>query len=135
MSISEDEDENVKRFKTLENNELWFLRSDCLNDPFEGYNLFYSENFPSDAGLRKFNIKNRIEGWARYAEQARKKFFICSFSKDNRIAPMWAHYTGNHQGFCIEYELVDKTNFYEVQYWASKFDVVFDIERLQKNYF
>lgn len=130
ITISGDENENNKRFKTLENNELWFSRADCLNDPFEGYNLYYSEGFPFDAGLGESNLKSRKERWAKYTEQARKNFFICSFSQDNRIAPMWAHYTGSHKGFCVEYELVDKSNFYQVQYWASKFDVVFDLEKL-----
>lgn len=135
ISIGENKDENNKRFKTLEDNELWFSRADCLNDPFEGYNLYYSEEFPFDAVTGESNIKNRKESWAKYTEQARKNFFICSFSQDNKITPMWAHYSGNHKGFCIEYELVDKSNFYKVQYWASKFDVVLDIERLQENYF
>lgn len=135
ITLGEDGNKNDMRFKTLENNELWLSRADCLNDPFEGYNLYYSEEFPFDADLGESSIKSRKESWAEFTEQARKKFFICSFSQDYRIAPMWAHYTGNHKGFCVEYELVDKSNFYQVQYWASKFDVAFDMERLQKNYF
>ena len=29
---------------------------------------------------------------------------------------MWTHYTNEHQGFCVKYEITDKSNFYPVMY-------------------
>lgn len=34
-----------------------------------------------------------------------KQIFICSFSEKYDSVLMWAHYTNNHSGFCIEYDL------------------------------
>ena len=48
--------------------------------------------------------------------------------------PLWAHYAGNHQGFCCEYEIIDKRDLFEVQYIACKFDVSKDINKLVKDY-
>ena len=135
VALFDSDVENNKRFRTLENDEVWFSSADCLNDSFEGYNAYYSKDFPLDVGVGESNIERRIENWKKYIEYTRKNFLICSFSTDNRIAPMWAHYTGNGRGFCIEYELINPINFFQVQYWSSKYDVCFDMERLQKEYF
>lgn len=40
---------------------------------------------------------------------------IC-FTQNPNNMPMWAHYANEHQGFCVEYEIINDYNFYPVIY-------------------
>ena len=40
---------------------------------------------------------------------------IC-FTQNPNDMPMWAHYANEHQGFCVEYEIINNSNFYPVIY-------------------
>ena len=113
---------NELRFQTLENNALWFSRSDLLNDPFEGYNLVLSKDF---LHIDKDEYDKVLENFREYIIDLRTRIHICSFSQSPLIAPMWGHYASNGQGFCVEYEIVDNSHLYDVDYFARKYDLGF----------
>ena len=118
----------------MENNEIWFCRANKLNDPYEGCNCCYGDEFPDQNIDFFFGVKNLRDGWNEYIEKQKHNLGICSFSKHCKLMPLWAHYAGNHQGFCCEYEIIDKRDLFEVQYIACKFDVSKDINKLVQDY-
>ena len=134
IALGDNEEENKKRFSTLENNEIWFSKVHKLNDPYEGCNCFYWDEFPDQNIDFFFGVKNLRDGWNKYIEKQKHSLGICCFSKRSSLMPLWAHYAGNHQGFCCEYEIVNKSELFEVQYIACKFDVSKDINKLVKDY-
>ena len=109
ICLGDNEVENEKRFSTLENNEIWFCRADRLNDPYEGCNCSYWDEFPDHDIDFFFGVKNLRNGWNEYIERQKHNLGICSFSQFHDLMPLWAHYAGDHQGFCCEYEIIDKS--------------------------
>ena len=134
ICLGDNEVENEKRLSTLENNEIWFCRANKLNDPYEGCNCCYGDEFPDQNIDFFFGVKNLRDGWNEYIEKQKHNLGICSFSKHCKLMPLWAHYAGNHQGFCCEYEIIDKRDVFEVQYIAFKFEVSKDINKLVQDY-
>jgi len=76
-----------------------------------GRYLLESSNIP---GSMADEIFDKLEGItergyrARYADKNRKvqeDMKVCSFSEVKEHLLMWGHYTGNHKGFCAEYDL------------------------------
>lgn len=58
----------------------------------------------------------------------RKKILMCSFSTSCYNDLMWAHYSGSHKGYCIEYEFpfggfYDEGNILPVVYRMKPVDV------------
>ncbi|HHL1990313.1 TPA: DUF2971 domain-containing protein [Acinetobacter baumannii] len=65
-----------------------------------------------------------------------KKIYICSFSERFDSILMWAHYTNNHSGFCIEYDISKSDSryhfrqcLYPVIYDENIFDLTSYLER------
>ena len=44
---------------------------------------------------------------------------------DNQIdyLPMWAYYTNNHKGFCVEYDICKKSCIHEVMYETERIKI------------
>jgi len=134
IRLCDDKSENKKRFSTLENNQIWFSRVDNLNDPYEGCNCCYWDEFPDQEIDFFWGASNLRKQWNEYIQKRKLSLGICSFSKRHSLMPLWAHYANNHKGFCCEYEVIDKSKLFEVQYIACKFDVSKDINKLVKDY-
>lgn len=47
----------------------------------------------------------------------------CLSANDIDYLPMWAYYTNNHKGFCIEYEVIKKDCIHEVLYEPERIKV------------
>ena len=53
-----------------------------------------------------------------------KKFGVSCFSANELSCfPMWAYYTNNYKGYCIEYELKDKKYVHEVNYTDERIGI------------
>lgn len=119
---------NEKKLFSLSQNTLWFSRSNnpCLNDPFEGKRIIY------DDVVAPFN-KTQIEYWQQYADEIRNRLFLCCFSKQKDSPAMWANYANNYKGYCLEFEIIDTQNLWEVDYSYGKNLPNFEIEGLQKD--
>lgn len=107
--------ENDKRFTTLENEMLWFSAADKLNDPFEYQCVYLDED-----NLTKQYPQNYVE--AIRAEQVLyKRIALVSLSAASyNSLPMWAYYTNNYHGFCIEYKVVSKKRLCKVDYECER---------------
>lgn len=120
---SNDEDgknkeENEKRFYSLENNMLWLSPIDYLNDPYEFKGLYIDE------------IKLKEAGYPDKVISAYKEFLsmqafglVCLSGNGIDYLPMWAYYTNNHRGFCVEYEVVRKGAIHEVIYEPKRIPI------------
>ncbi len=88
----------------IENEELYCSLYDKLNDPLELY--FCSEEKISNRDI------NRIIG-------SKKRRYLCSFSGEKTAYHdniMWAMYANNHDGCCIEFEIIDENVPKKVKY-------------------
>ena len=111
---------NQKRFESLKNEELWISSIHSLNDPFEfksayiDWDWYDKHGFPSDL-IKKF--QESID----YSEE----YGVTCLSDCSNMynIPMWAYYTNNHRGFCIEYEVVRKKHIKKVFYEQNRIDV------------
>lgn len=118
------EGEDEKRFLSLERDAIWCSRADCFNDLFEGADLYYSNLHRFDEAFANVGeLQDRQKRLEEYLTEARRDFLLCSFSKAPTIAPMWAHYAGNHRGFCIEYEVINPVALFEVEYNDPRPDI------------
>ena len=118
---------NENKLYSLATNSLWFSRSNNpdLNDPFEGRRIIYDDDFIPLP-------KDEIEYWKQYAEDIRNKLFLCCFSNKLHSPTMWAHYANKYKGFCLEFEIVDPRNLWEVDYGYGKNLPNFEIDVILK---
>jgi hypothetical protein len=79
--------------------------------------------------------KNIIELTASTAEMARMAAKVASFSTVGTDVTMWAHYTDNHKGYCVEYDFrtlppndMRLRHLYPVLYAPSMVDATFMFE-------
>jgi len=101
VPLSDDIDENEKRFKTVEKHSIWCSSCTTYNDPFEFKALYFDEEKMKSEGYTAKQIHYVNE----FYEQQKRIILLSSFSADCNIMPMWAHYSNNHQGFCLKYEV------------------------------
>lgn len=120
ISLGENEAENEKKFKTLKEEKIWVSNVTTLNDPYEFKSLYLDEDklkslrFPEDIIA---NIK-------RILDEDMKIIGISSLSQNSYDSlPMWAYYTNNYAGYCVEYEVVDCRNVYRVCYESERIAV------------
>ncbi len=59
--------------------------------------------------IKDFLIKNSNELVSRFSGSMRKGMKICSFSTNHTSPAMWAHYSENHRGYCLEYSFENLT--------------------------
>jgi hypothetical protein len=109
-------EESDKRLDAFKNNQIWFSSIESLNDPceFEGY--FIDENKMKKEGFNNINLVNK-------RLQDEKKFFTVScFSGKVDNFLMWSHYANGHRGYCVEYQVSNKNEFYKMEYSPERID-------------
>lgn len=122
-SFTNDKELNNIKLQTLKDEEIFLSSMSELNDPFEGKALFYNET-----KLR--HIERLKEHAGRLIEDFSSMSIITSMTKNNvNSMPMWAHYSNNHSGYCVEYDTEEKRNellkslLMPVQYTNERLDV------------
>lgn len=119
-----DEDEinakesNEQRFQTLENNMLWFSAVSKFNDPYEFKGMIVNEKAFRDAGQAEEFIESFSE-FLRMEEYGA----VCLSAQDVDYLPMWAYYTNNYKGYCVEYEVVSKACIHQVMYETNRIPI------------
>ena len=118
FSLGNDEDENNKRFYSLENNMLWFSDISLLNDPYEFKGMVINEEAFKNAGYPDDSIKI-------YRDFLEMKDYgvVCFSARDVNYLPMWAYYTNNHAGYCVEYEIGNKFCIHQVMYEPKRIPI------------
>ncbi|WP_169446357.1 DUF2971 domain-containing protein [Leucothrix mucor] len=107
---------NINTFSEILNRCAWHSRLDKLNDPFEG--IYVNRSNLTD-------IDNLIE-----------QLKVCCFSTDHENLLLWAHYSDNHEGVCLEYDLTDdefRGQFFKVKY-SNHQPVLNDIKYFPKGH-
>lgn len=105
VSLTDDEQLNAAKLKTLENQEVWFSSVEKLNDPFEFNGLYIDEKKFYDYFGSNSNVKLET---LRKSIKLDKIYSILSLTANgSNCLPMWAYYTNNYFGYCVEYEIFD----------------------------
>ena len=122
-SLTNDEELNEKKFLTLRNKQIYMSDIKDFNDPFDGKAFFYN---PKElVGIQRL---------APHDGRVVDDFTV--FNKGTALTenetscmPMWAHYSNNHHGFCVAYDMNNPDNLalsactFPVQYTDQRLDV------------
>ena len=117
VSLTNDNESNEKKFFSLENNMAWFSSIKTLNDPYE-FKCMYID-------VKKLEAANYdkvlIDAFKNYLKDQEDSWTVLSLSNAGiESLPMWAYYSNNHKGFCIEYTVEDPELIYPVSYEQKK---------------
>lgn len=120
-SLSNDEKSNMQRFQTLSEGKIYMSRIDGFNDPFDGKALFYDPKRLSDIERLKPNGGIIVDDFTSYIRAT------CLTANGVQSMPMWAHYSNNHAGFCVAYNVEDNLDLqsltFPVQYTDERLDM------------
>lgn len=103
-SLNDDENLNELKLTTLADEKIFLASSEDFNDPFDNKAFYYhSEKLKKFEELRAFNghIFDDIMFTSRATSLTNTGF---------NSMPMWAHYSNNHRGFCVSYNMGDLRN-------------------------
>lgn len=121
--LSEDEAENSIRLDTLREKKIYMADCKSLNDPFDNKAFFYK-------GEELEKYENLKEHKGRIIDDLSSFHRITCFTSNGiNCMPMWAHYSNNHRGYCIAYDMNEKYNvplrscMFPVQYVGKRIDV------------
>jgi hypothetical protein len=132
-SLTDNEKLNNMKFSTLENREIFLSYASDFNDPFDNRSFYYDIE----------RLKQHKFGYffgEDFVEENIKNTRLASFSKSGvSNLPMWAHYSNNHQGYCVSY-LTDfqknpelSPSLFPVQYLDGRIDVTEYFEGFLRN--
>ncbi len=110
-------EENRKRVTTLRNNQLWLSTSKQLNDPFELKGVFLDGSVIDVEADLMNSFQMIVNSYCQ-----RKLIGSLSASTSNNM-PLWAHYSNNHKGICVKYEVIKippPFNIYPVIYQDNR---------------
>ncbi|MBU3227798.1 DUF2971 domain-containing protein [Clostridium algidicarnis] len=123
ISLTDDIALNESKLDTLEKQEIYMSDVKNLNDPFDSKAYFYR---PDE--LKKYERLKEYDG--KLIDDFTLFVKIASLTANSvNNMPMWAHYSNNHKGFCLSYDLKDKRNVqlssctFPVQYTNKRIDV------------
>ena len=130
-SLNDDQELNDKKFKTLQNKQIFMSDIKDFNDPFDGKAFFYdSKQLIDIKRLERVNGRIIDDFTAFHRGTALTE-------NDTSCMPMWAHYSNNHQGFCVAYDMKSPENTvlsgctFPIQYTEERLDIT----SFMKNYF
>ena len=116
--------------KALENGTVYFAQFSEFNDEYEGFAKLDTNISIND--WLSFFVQNGIFGWNAWLlantvindprgaskivktvieESQKKNGFLCLSTRPNSIL-MWAHYTNQNKGCCLEYDLLADTQLF-----------------------
>lgn len=120
FSFTDDVKLNEDKFFALETQKLWFSTPKILNDPYEFQCMYVDrkklqEHQYPDEAIDFFNdlVSKQSLDWALISLSGNS--FDC--------LPMWAYYTNNYQGFCIEYDILKADAIYKVGYEPNRIPI------------
>ena len=92
-----------------------------FNDPFDGKGFFYNP-------AQLINIERLKPHGGRWIDDFNKYIKASSLTENGvQSMPMWAHYAGNHAGFCVSYDMGANPSLssctFPVQYTDERIDM------------
>ncbi|MCR3922649.1 MAG: DUF2971 domain-containing protein [Firmicutes bacterium] len=122
-SLSDNDSLNESKIETLRNEKVYMSDIKSLNDPFDNKAYFYKYE-----ELRKYKELHAVDG--RIIDDLSSFSRVSSFTANGiNCMPMWAHYSNNHQGFCVLYDMKNKNNtklsgcMFPIQYSTTRIDI------------
>lgn len=115
--LDESEKDDLK-FLTLKRDEMWIAHKDSLNDPYEYKGMLIDKEKFIKAGY-PIEIIEKYQTIFDFNDYG----VTCLSSNSIDYLPMWAYYTNNHKGFCVEYEVIKKDCIHEVLYEKERIKV------------
>ena len=107
-------------YNTIMSSEVWAGAANIQNDPFDSFSLPNMHSQPTydptnqyESDLAFYEYKAQREA-TRIAEKEQADVLLCAFSEKNDDILMWSHYSNNHYGVCIAYNLKSIINQYDV---------------------
>lgn len=129
FSLSTDNILNMKKLDTLAAQQVYMADVEELNDPYDGYG-YICDRASIERALRSagFDFDPAILDFASMLRIA--SFTSCAADS----MPMWAHYAGNHEGYCVEYCLDGENanltrDVFPVQYTDTRIDITEPVKR------
>lgn len=89
-----------------------------MNDPYEYKGMLLDRNKLLNAGY-----SNDIIDYYQQLFDFSDYGITCLSANSIDYLPMWAYYTNNHKGFCVEYEVIKKDCIHEVLYEPERIKV------------
>ncbi len=122
ISLSDDKAENNKKFLSLKTNMAWFSPVKSLNDPYEFMCMYIDKK-----ELKEHNYSDKdILEFEKFFKQQLDNWDILSLSNAGVDSlPMWAYYTNNSKGFCIEYEVENPMAIFPVSYEPKRIPITY----------
>lgn len=120
-SLTENAFFNEQKLNTLIQKKIYMSEISCLNDPFDNKAFFYQPAELMNYALLKPHNGKLIDDFSSFNR------VTCMTSNKITSLPMWAHYSNNHAGFCVSYDmkynriLSDCT--FPVQYTEERIDI------------
>lgn len=103
FSLTDNKEMNDKKFKTVVDKKIYMSSINDFNDPFDGKGFYYDNNI-----ISKYSELDKYEG--RIFEFSDLIKCTCFTGNGVQSMPMWSHYSNNHQGFCVEYDIKENSD-------------------------
>lgn len=114
---------NKKKLKTLKRKQIFMSNIKDFNDPFDGKAFFYDPKELANIKRLTAHKGKLIDDFTAYHKGT------ALTENDISCMPMWAHYSNNHRGFCVSYDMKKPDNLhlcastFPVQYTDQRLDV------------
>jgi hypothetical protein len=120
-SLTDDEKLNSQKFQTLLNSRVYLSDVKEFNDPFDGKGFYYDAN-----QLKKIERLTPYDG--KLIDDFTSFIKATSLTSNGvHSMPMWAHYSNNHTGFCVSYNMRHNMALssctFPIQYIDQRIDV------------
>lgn len=128
-SLTHDKELNEKKFSTLRNKQIFMSDIKDFNDPFDSKAYFYNPNELKDIKRLAAYNGRFIDDFTAYLKGT------ALTENDTNCMPMWAHYSNNHQGFCVAYDMKNPNNLamysctFPIQYTDQRLDITSFMKR------
>lgn len=123
FSLTKNNNLNESKLDTLEKQKVYLADSKDFNDPFDNKAFFYKND-----DLKQY--KELIPHNGRILDDIFYSSRTTSFTKVGiNSMPMWAHYSNNHHGFCVSYDMKNPKNIqlsgctFPIQYLDERIDI------------
>ena len=131
-SLNNNRNLNKQKFKTLQNKQIFMSKIKDFNDPFDGKAFFYDPTQLADIERLEHVNGKIIDDFTAFHRGT-------ALTENNTSCmPMWAHYSNNHQGFCVAYDMKNPENTalagctFPVQYTDERLDITSYMKKYAK---
>ena len=122
-SLTDDVTLNSQKLSTLRNKQVYMSAISDFNDPFDGKAFYYNPKSLAE-------IKRLQEHGGRLIDDFTTFNRGTAFTEnDTGCMPMWAHYSNNHRGYCVAYDMKAPENLelsssmFPIQYTDQRLDI------------